>query len=393
MTVVGDIDVAAWARTVGAEMTDEGIRQVLAGTLPPDEIDEAVAIAADARDPEPGSDHPLEQPAAVVGGSALEHDRSIDGWSFVMTEPESVPAVWGHDDHVLWAAGEGLMLVGPEGVGKTTLAQQIVLARIGVRRGRLLDLPVAETKTRVLYIAADRPRQTARSLRRMLRPDDEPIVRERLIVWRGPLTFDLTDDPRLLAGMARHFEADTVVIDSLKDVALDLAKDDVGSRVNLALQELIAAGVEVLVLHHQRKAQAENKRPAKLADVYGSRWLTAGMGSVVCLWGDAGDPVVDLLHLKQPVEEIGPLKILHDHPHGTTTIHEGVSLEQLLAQAGIGGSTAQDAARAIYEAAKPKPADVERVRRRLEKLVEKGRAEKRPALDGTTRYSLREERA
>jgi integrase len=36
------------------------------------------------------------------------------------------------------------------------------------------------------------------------------------------------------------------------------------------MQLYVAAGVEVLALHHQRKAQGDNKRPRALSDVYGS---------------------------------------------------------------------------------------------------------------------------
>jgi hypothetical protein len=68
-------------------------------------------------------------------------------------------------------------------------------------------------------------------------------------------------------------EARTVAIDSLKDVALDLTKDEVGSRVNAAMQSLVAESIEVAVNHHQRKSQAGGGKPRNLEDVYGSTWL------------------------------------------------------------------------------------------------------------------------
>src|SRR5690349_19894175 len=68
--------------------------------------------------------------------------RVLDGAAFIRSVPDTVPAIWGRDGSVLWAEGEGLMLVGPDGVGKTSVGQQLVLSRIGVR-GSLLDLPVA----------------------------------------------------------------------------------------------------------------------------------------------------------------------------------------------------------------------------------------------------------
>ena len=57
-------------------------------------------------------------------------------------------------------------------------------------------------------------------------------------------------------------------------------------------------------------AQRENggAKPKRLADVYGSRWLTAGMGSVLLLWGEPGDLVVEVRHLKQPVRGGRPVR-------------------------------------------------------------------------------------
>ena len=83
--------------------------------------------------------------------------------------------------------------------------------------------------------------------------------------------------------------------------------------------------------------------------MYGSRWLTAGMGSVFMLWGDPGDLVVEFTHLKQPAEAIGPWKLLHDHlEHGLTTVLEQVDLLGLVAASG--GLTAEAAALTLYAA-------------------------------------------
>src|SRR4051812_4917368 len=96
--------------------------------------------------------------------SSDEFSRFRDGASFVLDAPEFVPPIWG-DDHgdVLWARGEPLLIVGPPGVGKTTLAQQLVLGRCGIRPAvdPLLGLPVKPGAEKTVYIAADRPQQAA----------------------------------------------------------------------------------------------------------------------------------------------------------------------------------------------------------------------------------------
>lgn len=313
---------------------------------------------------------PDDLAAARVKRTAERDGRHLTGSQFILDAPDQVPAVWGDGNRVLMAHGESLLIVGPAGVGKTTLAQQLTLARHGIGRQDLLGFPVQIDPGAVLYIAADRPSQAARSFARMVTAEDRPAL-DRLAIHRGPLPFDLTTSPGALADYAESRGAGTIVIDSLKDVALDLAKDETGSRVNQALQECLVRGVQVIAIHHQRKATGDNRAPRHLSDVYGSTWLTAGAGSVLLLWGEPGGPVVTLHHLKQPADEIGPLELLHDHDRGATTIRDEHDLAAV-AHAAPAGLSAPDAARTVYETSQPTKSQIEKARRRLEDLVTSG---------------------
>lgn len=311
----------------------------------------------------------LAHESATVGRSRLSVQP---GGSFILDSPAATPMVWGSGSTVLWAAGEPLAIVGPPGVGKTTLGQQLALARIGVRPS-LLGMPV-EPCRRLLYIAADRPSQAQRSFRRMVSPADRERLDDALGVWTGPLPHDIGARPETLVEIAEANGADTIVIDSLKDVAVGLAKDDIGAAVNRALQLLVAAGVEVVVLHHQRKGQQGGK-PTKLEDVYGSAWITAGMGSVLLVWGEAGDLVVELSHLKQPAEQFGPARILHDHDTGTSSIVDTPDALTVVRESRT-GVTAQELAQVMFDTTMPEPKEVEKARRRLEGFVKEGKAHK-----------------
>ncbi len=88
---------------------------------------------------------------------------------------------------------------------------------------------------------------------RMFGEAHREVLAERLVVWRGPLPYDLAKAPDFLAMLASLYGADTVVLDSLKDVAMDLSKDETGSRLNQSIQTALAEGIEILGLHHQRK--------------------------------------------------------------------------------------------------------------------------------------------
>jgi replicative DNA helicase len=314
---------------------------------------------------------------------------ALDGATFALDAPADVAAVWGSGSRVLWAAGEPLMICGPEGVGKTTLGQQLALRRAGIGPADLLGQAVAaDPARRVLYLALDRPQQARRSIGRMVTEHDRNALRERFVGWRGALPFDVATDPKQLAAFCRQHSAGTIVIDSLKDVALKLSEEATGQAINDALQRCVEAGLEVLALHHQRKAQGDNKKPRALADVYGSRWLTAGCGSVVMLWGEAGDPIVELSHLKQPADEVGPLTLLHDNRQGATTVRDSASALDVVAAAD-GPTTAKDVAAVLFKKHNPKPNDIEKARRRLEAEVEAGQLRRLPHEAGqSVRYTL-----
>lgn len=358
---------AEWVAADAARLRDLGARRRLA-----DAGYQAVQLAAD-------QSVPLDQVATLLAAKlhaatdgGPERDRSVDGATFALDTPATPTAIWGRDGEIAWAQGESLMLVGPQGVGKTTLAGQLTLARIGLR-DTLLGMPVVPTSSRVLYLACDRPSQIRRSLRRMVTEDDRRALAERLVVWQGPPTSDLAKTPALLIDLARRAGADTVIVDSLKDVAADLVKDEAGAGFNRARQAALVAGIELVELHHQRKAGSDGRRPRALADVYGSIWLTAGAGSVLLLWGDPGDPVVELHHLKQPMEEIGPAKLLHDAEGGTTTVLHGSDVLDLV-KAHPAGLTAADAARLMFDVQgrSPEAKEVEKARRKLDAQVRLG---------------------
>lgn len=314
-----------------------------------------------------------------------KHGRLIAGDAFILDRPDSTPAAWGDGNEILWAEGEPLLIAGPAGVGKTTLAQQVMLAGIGLRPDALGYK--VQPMTRVLYIAADRPPQAARSLERMVTPDDRDVLHQHLVFWKGPPDRDFAKHPDELTRMCQLVNADTVIIDSLKDVAIGLSDDEVGAALNSCIQRALVNGVQVLALHHYRKRSQDHAKaePKSLDELYGSTWITAGAGSVVSLWGAAGDPVVSLRHLKQPAEEVGPLQVTHDHDRGHSSIQQGVDLLQQLRMRGRQGMTASVAACLMTGKDKPTENEKQKARNRLARFEKDGLAVRAPEMT-TGRY-------
>ena len=285
-------------------------------------------------------------------GRLNEHsERLLDGLAFLTDQSEAEP-LWGSGSRVLWAPGEGLMICGPQGVGKSTVAQEIMLARMGLRAPELLGFPIATDERPVLYLAMDRPPQIRRSLARMVDLTNQDVperLRQQLVVWAGPPPFDAAEAPEVFADwVAQHGrEPGLVIVDSLKDLASGLASDDGGAGFNAAMQRVLANGTEFISLHHQRKANTDNKKPNKLSDVYGSTWLTSGQGSVLLLWGEPGASKVELSHLKQPQEVVGPLIV--DHSHGTGESVASDPLERLIELVRVAGADGITEAEAVFD--------------------------------------------
>jgi replicative DNA helicase len=119
------------------------------------------------------------------------------------------------------------------------------------------------------------------------------------------------------------------------------------------------------------------------------------MGSVVLLWGEAGSPVVELRHLKQPAGEVGPLTLVHRHLEGVTEVERGPADPLAVLAGRPNGITADDLACLEH----PGTTEVtramkEKARRRLDALAKAGKLDKVAGQKGgeaggaPTRYHL-----
>jgi hypothetical protein len=233
-------------------------------------------------------------------------------------------------------------------------------------------MPVAGRPGKILYLAMDRPAQIARAFGRQFTEDERQVLAERLLIWKGPPPADIAKNPELLAELAAAAGADTVYLDSVKDAAIGLSEDEVGAGYNRARQLLLTHGVQLAELHHTIKRGANGAAPTTAADIYGSAWLTNGTGSIIMLSGDPGDPIVGFRHIRQPAEEVGPFRMLHDQDTGALSIYHVVDLVEMAKAARADGLTAKGAAAALFEKDKPTAGEIEKARRRLDKLTAAG---------------------
>lgn len=292
-------------------------------------------------------------------------DRLLPAGDAILDAADRPAALWGRGSELIWASGESLHINATQGTGKTTTAEQLALGRAGFTEyGELFDLPVKPAEKRVLYVAADRPPQMLRSFARMVTPAMRSRLNERMSIWRGPLPPDMLADPYGLVRLAAMAKADTLFLDSLKDIIGKLQDDEAVGAFNTQRQNALVEGVEICELHHPRK-NAEGD--PQIEDVFGSTMITNGDGSVLQFKGKPGDPVVKVFHTKQPAGEVGPLTVIHDSLTGRTTVQHGVDLVQ--AARGRDGLTAKDAAQLLF--GKDDRNSVEKARRKLAALCVK----------------------
>ncbi|HEX3453867.1 MAG TPA: bifunctional DNA primase/polymerase [Gaiellaceae bacterium] len=258
-------------------------------------------------------------------------ERMIPGDAFLLDPDPDPDPVWGHGAEVLWSSGEPCLVTGPIGVGKTTLVGRLTRGRLGLDQ-QVLGYAVKPGRRHVLYLACDRPRQIRRNLARMMHEQDRDVLATRLVFWHGPPPGDLAKTTSLLLDMCHKADADTAIVDGLKDVALELSKDDVGAGLNQAFQRCIAEGIEVVGNHHQRKpVSGATTKPKSLGDLYGSTWIGAGAGTVILVWADKpGQSVLEVSTLKPGIEHVGPLSVVHDFDTGSFEVRDALTLEDVL---------------------------------------------------------------
>lgn len=266
--------------------------------------------------------------AEAMKARAMRRQREILGGmsepvgirDFIAAGPDPTKTcLWGvpaRDGVMAWAENQGTIIAGPPGTGKSTIALQVILRRVGLLQGPVLGLPVTVDKRPVMYLALDRADQIRQSARRMIPDDISDEENARLLIIDAlPLGVDLREVSTFIGWLkARH--ATCVVVDSAKDLGFDLNDSAEGQAFNFMVQATLRAGIQILVTHHSRKTPRGDRKPLTLNDLHGSQWVAAGAGSVLMLDGEAGPQPKRLFHVKPLSVPMSPLAIELNHETG-----------------------------------------------------------------------------
>lgn len=248
---------------------------------------------------------------------------------WALEEKQVSRAVVGRDNEILWARGESLIIVGDTGHGKSTVAQNIVCAGIGLQPEALGML--VQPMARVLYIAADRPSQIKYSIKRMVSEATREHWNSRVFIHEGPLDFTLNDHPELLLPFldvvsTQHFGGlplTHLVIDSLKDLVSAMDENEQGIQINHAFQAVCQSGIELAACLHPRKMGSPGKKDERepvLDDVGGNKLITAGAGSVLYI-GSPANGLSKVYHLKSPAGKIEDMMLRFNSHTGRVAVN------------------------------------------------------------------------
>lgn len=198
--------------------------------------------------------------------------------------------------------GYGL-LTGPSGVGKTQFSLDMAM-HLGTGTnfiGRKVERPM-----RMGMLSLEMGGPDLQYFAHLQAPAWEQseleILNENLIMEAigEPIYMDTPSGRTLVEQWIGDHHLEGVIIDSLgSSVAGELSQEGPAKAI-MDWNDHIRQQFECFTwfIHHHRKPSGDNKKPNKLADVYGSHWITARATSVTCLWDHTGGNVLQVIPLK-----------------------------------------------------------------------------------------------
>jgi hypothetical protein len=243
----------------------------------------------------------------------------------VLDDIENIP-LYGFDSFlkseitVEWAI-EGLLersgymlLTGPSGVGKTQFSLQCAI-HLALGK-KFLDLNIDKPHKIVMFSLEMGHAPLKVFLSKMsesLTSDELDMLENNLLVvpLGEPWYLDAHDGQQRMVSMLEDLKPDGIIIDSVGSTSTGQVSDESTVKKLMDFNDRLRNRFKVFTwwIHHNRKSQADNKKPNKMADVYGNQYLVNRATSVYCLWPSTRG-VIEIIPLKKRLAEIeSPWKV------------------------------------------------------------------------------------
>lgn len=198
-----------------------------------------------------------------------------------------------------------MLLTGPSGVGKTqwSLRWAIYLA-LGIP---FLGFEIPEPK-KVIFFSLEMGHADLKyfltTMSAKFSPQENAILQKNLLIvpLGEALYMDGSTDQKLVEEAIRQHKPDGIFIDSLgSSTSGELVEGPIKLIMDWMDRLRQRLGVFTWIIHHNRKAQSDNKKPNKLSDVYGGQYIVNRATSVFCLW--PGKDNIEVIELKVRLKE------------------------------------------------------------------------------------------
>lgn len=201
-----------------------------------------------------------------------------------------------------------MLLTGPSGVGKTQFSLQCAI-HLALGK-KFLDLNIDKPHKIIMFSLE----MGHASLKLFLSKMAESLTQEELLTLEKnfllvplgeALYLDSPEGQQRMVDIIESNVPDGIIIDSVGSTSTGQVSDETTVKKLMDFNDKIRNrfGLFTWWIHHNRKSQADNKKPNKMADVYGNQYLVNRATSVYCLWPSTRG-VIEVIPLKKRLAEI-----------------------------------------------------------------------------------------
>jgi hypothetical protein len=182
-----------------------------------------------------------------------------------------------------------MLLTGPSGVGKTQFSLRVA---INLALGRdWLGFQIAEP-VRVGFLSLEMGHMDLKffvnTMLQEYNDEDRALLEQNLILIPVGEAFYLDNSKKQeeLRNFIKITGVQGLMVDSIGSCTSGSISDESTVKTLMDFNDNLrqSMGIFTWYIHHNRKAQGDNKKPNKLADVYGNQYLVNRATSVYCLW-------------------------------------------------------------------------------------------------------------
>lgn len=200
------------------------------------------------------------------------------------------------------------LLTGPAGVGKTQYSLRWAIA-LALGRPEFMGYKI-ERPCRLIFWSLEMGHATLKSFLEImattLSAEEIAVLEQNLVIvpLGEPFYVDNAEGQARFESVLAAVKPDGFFFDSLGSSTSGELSSETAVKAVMDWNDRVRQkfGMFSWYIHHNRKAQGDNKKPNKMSDVYGNQYLVNRADSIYCLWPTNGD--IEVLNLKNRLAQM-----------------------------------------------------------------------------------------